>query len=130
VTVAQKLELRFPYLRGEKNDQRMAHDFLERLIGDGSKCLQKKDGDKWICDTGRLALLEKADGLLLSWGNRGSHSFDLVRPEATKLIDSCEQALEALKCSGCGKPLWFADAAGAEWVQCQCGELRWRYGKG
>lgn len=127
---AQKLQLRFPYLRGEKNDQRMAHEFLERLLGDGKKCLEKKDGDKWVCDTGRFDLLDKADRLLVSWGNRGSHSFDVEQSEAAKLIEACERALGALRCGKCGKPMWFADAGGAEWVQCQCGELRWRYGKG
>jgi energy-coupling factor transporter ATP-binding protein EcfA2 len=127
---AQRLQLRFPFLRGEKNDQRMAHDFLERLIGDGKKCLERKDDDKWVCDTVRLGLLDKADRLLVSWGNRGSHTFDLVTAEAGKLIEACEQALGGLKCGKCSKPVWFADAGGAEWVQCQCGELRWRYGKG
>jgi hypothetical protein len=52
-----------------------------------------------------------------------------VRPEAEKLIEACEKAREMFACSECGKPLWFAEASGAEWVQCQCGDLRWRYGK-
>ena len=83
-----------------------------------------------MCHTDALGLLDEADRLLVSWGNKGSHSFDVVRAEATKLIDACERALEAFKCEGCSKPLWFAEAGNAEWVQCQCGELRWRYGKG
>jgi hypothetical protein len=54
----------------------------------------------------------------------------VVRPEAAKLIETSEKALDVFQCGGCKQPLWMADAANKEWVQCQCGELRWRYGKG
>lgn len=81
-------------------------------------------------DADRLDALSWADRLLVSWANRASHTFDIVRPEASRLIDACEKAVESFKCSSCGKGVWFADAAASEWVQCQCGELRWRYGKG
>ena len=50
--------------------------------------------------------------------------------DTRKLIDACETALGVFECDGCKEPLWMADAANKEWVQCQCGELRWRYGKG
>lgn len=46
------------------------------------------------------------------------------------MIEACEKALDVFQCGGCKQPLWMADAANKEWVQCQCGELRWRYGKG
>ena len=127
---AERLQLRLPYMRGDRNDKRTSHDFLERLIADGKRCCQKKVGQEFVCHTNALDLLEAADRLLVSWANRASHSFDLVRPEAIKLIDTCEQALEALRCEGCTKPIWFAEAGNAEWVQCQCGSLRWRYGRG
>jgi hypothetical protein len=55
---------------------------------------------------------------------------DVERPEAAKLIEVSERALDVFRCDGCNQPLWMADAANKEWVQCQCGELRWRYGKG
>ena len=127
---AERLQMRLLYMRGDKNDKRMAHDFLKRLVADGKECFQKKTGQVFVCHTDALDLLDKADRLLVSWGNRGTHTFDVVQAEATKLINACEQALEAFKCKGCSKPLWFADAGNREWVQCQCGELRWRYGKG
>ena len=73
---------------------------------------------------------ELADRLLISWANRASHTFDLVRSEAVELIDACEKAHDCFRCSSCGRWVWFADAEGSEWVQCQCGQLRWRYGKG
>lgn len=128
--IAERLKIRLPFLRADKNDKRMAHDFLERLVTDGKKCFQKKVGDDYVAHSEAITPLDKADRLLLSWANRGSHTFDVVRSEATKLIDACEGALECFRCSSCGRSIWFADAEGSEWVQCQCGEIRWRYGKG
>jgi transcription initiation factor IIE alpha subunit len=128
--VAERLQIRFPYLRGEKNDKRLAHDFLSRLIASGKKCFQKKASQDYVLDADAIDAMEAADRLIVSWGNRASHSHDLVCPEATKLIDACEAALDAFKCSACGKNVWYADVQNAKLVQCQCGELRWRYGKG
>jgi hypothetical protein len=128
--VAERLQIRLPYLRGERNDHRMWSEFLERLIADGKKCLQKQTGAEFACDTARLQALDEAKRLLVSWGNRGSHSLDVVRAEAAKLIEACEKGLDAFQCGGCKQPLWMADAGNKEWVQCQCGQLRWRYGKG
>jgi hypothetical protein len=128
-TIAERLQVRLPYLRGDKNDRRVAHDFLSQMIADGKRCFQRAVGPTLESATGELVLLNEVDRLLLSWGNRASHSHDLVRPEAVKLIAACEKALEAFKCSSCGKPVWFSDAVGPEWMQCGCGQLRWRYGK-
>ena len=128
--IAERLQIRLPYLRLDKNDRRTAHEFLERLLADGKKCLQRGTGNSSAIHLVAIEALKDADELLVSWGNRGSHTFDIVRPEAAKLIDACEKALESLKCPSCNKAVWFADAAGTEWVQCQCGEIRWRYGKG
>jgi hypothetical protein len=75
-------------------------------------------------------ILDAARRLLVSWGNRASHSPDVERPEATKLIEACEKASDVFQCITCNQPLWMANAENKEWVQCQCGELRWRYGKG
>ena len=105
-------------------------EFLDRLMADGKKCLQKKTGTDFACYTGGLQALDDAKRLLVSWGNRSSHSPDVVRPEAAKLIKACEKALDVFQCGACKQPLWMADAGNKEWVQCQCGELRWRYGKG
>jgi len=128
--IAERLQINVPYLRAEKNDQRMAHDFLERFVGNGKKCFQKRVKDDYEVYLDAIEAFDQAARLIVSWANRASHTFDIVQPEATKLIDTCEKALEFFKCSSCGKSVWLADAKGSEWVQCQCGEIRWRYGKG
>jgi predicted RNA-binding Zn-ribbon protein involved in translation (DUF1610 family) len=127
---ADRLQIRMPYLRGEQNDKRMAHDFLERFIADGKTCFEKKGAKDYEIHNEAIESFKRADQLILSWANRASHSFDLVRSEATKLIDACEQALGFFKCPSCGKGIAFADAEAKEWTQCQCGSVRWRYGKG
>lgn len=128
--IAERLQIRLPYLRADKNDRRTAHDLLERFVADGKKCFQKRAGKDYVVHTDAIDAFDKADRLLVSWANRAAHSFDVVRPEANKLTDACEKALEFFKCSSCGNGVWFADAGGSEWVQCHCGEIRWRYGKG
>jgi hypothetical protein len=127
--IAEKMQMRLPYLRFEKNDRRVAHDFLERLVADGGKCFQKRTGNSAfeIYEEG-IEALKNADNLLVSWANRGSHSFNVVPHEASKLIDACEHALASLKCASCGKWVCFTKAEGAKWVQCQCGGIRWRFG--
>lgn len=129
--VAEKLKMRMLFLRFERNDRRNAHEFLEHLIAEAKKCFQRRrDGKEYVFNAEAVEALKTADLLLISWGNHASHSFDVVRAEAAKLVDACETACESLRCTSCGKPTWFAEAAGAEWVQCQCGNIRWRYGKG
>jgi hypothetical protein len=51
--------------------------------------------------TSGIALIA-ADKLLVSWGNRASHTFDLTAGEATQLIDVCEAALAAFDAMGVG----------------------------
>lgn len=127
--IAERLKISLPYLRADKNDKRMAHEFLARLVADGKKCLEKKTANGYMTHSDAIDALDEADRLLVSWANRASHTFDLVPSEAKKLIDACENAIESLKCSSCGKGVWFADAAGSELLQCQCADIRWRYGK-
>ena len=128
--IAERLHVRMPYLRADRNDKRMAHDFLERFIADGKRCFQVIAGTGYAGHTTAIAAWEEADRLLVSWANRASHTFDLVRAEATKLIDACEKSLEFFKCVSCNQGVWFSDAASSESVQCRCGQIRWRYGKG
>jgi hypothetical protein len=127
--IAERLRVRLPYLRADKNDRRTAHEFLERIVADGKHCFQRRSGTDYVTYTDAIGALDNADKLLISWANRGSHSFDLVQPEASKLIDACEKALDLFRCTSCSKNVWFADVETSESVQCQCGQMRWRYGK-
>ena len=127
--IAEKLQIRLPYLRSDKNDRRMAHEFLTRLVADGKKCFQKKIGNDYVVNTDAIDACAKADKLLTSWGNRATHSFDLIRPEATMLIDVCEIAIACFKCDSCDRSVTRLEDSQSELVQCECGKIRWRYGK-
>ena len=130
--IAERLQVRLTYMRSDKNDKRMAHEFLSRLIADGKKCFQKKGpGNQYVAHSEAIEALAEADQLLTSWGNRASHDFDIVRPEAIKLIDACEKAIAFFKCESCEPPrnVWRLEDGQSELVQCSCGELRWRYGR-
>ena len=129
--IAEHLGTRLPYLRSEKNDRRMAHEFLTRLVADGKKCFRKRSGDQYVVHMDAIDACAQANQLLMSWGNRASHSFDLVRPEAIKLIDACEEAITYFKCYSCDPPcdIWRLDDKQSEYVQCRCGEIRWQYGR-
>lgn len=125
---AEKLRVVMPYLRGDRNDKRMAHDFLSTLISNAADHFKIKDGKDVKPYTEAIEAMRIADGLLLSWGNRGSHTFDLEKQEAKKLIDACELVMERFRCGECGRFVWYADAAASKVLQCHCGRLRWRYG--
>lgn len=126
---AERLKLRMPYLHREKNDHRMAHDFLHRLISDGERCFKIRITNNHDPYMEAIDAFREADKLLIAWGNKASHSFDVVKNEAIKLIDVCEKALSFLKCDHCKKQVHKLDDRNAEFVQCECGKLRWRYGK-
>ena len=128
--IAERLQIRLPYLRSDKNDWRMAHEFLSRLTADGKRCFQKKSASGYVENSDALDALAKADRLLGSWGNRASHSFDIVQSEASKLIDVCESALACFWCDSCDPPcrVWRLEDRKTENLQCRCGAVRWKYG--
>ena len=127
--IAERLQIRLPYLRSYRNDARGAYDFLTRLVADGKKCFEKKSGGKYVINMDAIDAWSEAVRLLISWGNRGSHTFDVVPSEATKLIDACEIALAKFKCDFCTRNVWTLHNGQSEWVQCECGEIRWQIGK-
>jgi len=126
---AEGMKVRLPYLHRERNDHRMAHDFLSQLISDGVKCFKKMENGKPAPFTEAVETFREADRLVLSWGNKASHSFDIVATEAAKLITACEKMLQVLTCPSCGKAVHRLEDKGAELVQCQCGHLKWLYSK-
>ena len=126
--IGEHLQIRLPYLRFDKNDRRMAHEFLERLAADGARCFQRKTAEgNYEIYTDAIEALKSADKLLIAWANRGTHSFDLVRSEAAKLIEACEKALDCFKCVSCRKAVWAARTDSPKCHQCQCGGLRWKH---
>ena len=126
---ADRLKLKMPYLYRERNDHRVAHDFISRLVGDGRKCLQIQRPTGYECYEEALEAFREADRLLVTWGNKSSHSFDVVRAEAEALISVCESALSYLQCPNCGKAIYRLEDGQSELVQCSCGHVRWAYGK-
>lgn len=127
--VAEKLKLKLPYLRGEKNDHRTCFDFFKRLTSDGAQCLQRKDGTQYAPHTEALEAFEEAAAVLVSWANRGSHTDDVAKAEAVKVIDACEKALAVFTCGSCKKSLWRLEDTTSKLIRCDCGEIRWLYGK-
>ncbi len=123
--IAERLKLRgLIYLRGDKNDRRTAFEFLERIIAEGKTEFKTKTDDGYASFNHALELFAECKKLLQTWGNKSSHSFDVVRPEAEKLIDRCEEALRYFVCPSCKKGVWAADVGG-KYRQCVCGNLRW-----
>ena len=121
--IAEKLELMMPYRRGDRNDVRQAHQFLEQILSEGKTKLKRSNGGQHVADSVGLACLKTVDELLLSWGNRGSHTTDIVNAEAERLLTACETALKVFDCVDCQKKVWYAQSGSAR--QCQCGHLRW-----
>jgi energy-coupling factor transporter ATP-binding protein EcfA2 len=127
--LAERLQLHLPFVRGEKNEMRMSHTLLEYLVPAAKKCLQVKTDKQHVGHKDAILSLEDAAKRLAAWGNRASHTYDVVRPEAESLIASCESALAAFRCADCEKPVWRAEVKASDFLQCECGALRWRYGK-
>lgn len=127
--LAERLRSRMPYLHGYKNDHRTGHDFIARLIADAPSCFKKMGEKAHEPYAEGVEALKAAEKLLVSWGNKASHTFDVVKKEAEKLITTCEEALGFFFCGDCKKSVYRLDDTSGEFVQCQCGKLRWRYGK-
>jgi len=127
---AERLKVRMPYLAANRNDHRTGHDFLFRIIADGAVCFRRKGaGGGYEAYADAITTFRATDKLLVTWGNKASHGFDVVRPEAEKLIAECEATLEVFICPNCRKPVYKLVDASAELLQCECGHLQWRYGK-
>lgn len=125
---AYRAKVRLPYLQSYRNDRRMAHEFLECFIADIPKALVIKKGSDYHPYTDAVAKLTVADKLLVAWGNKASHTFDVALAEASQLIDACEEALEVFVCPSCRSSVFkFDDSSGVS--QCSCSQIRWKYGK-
>jgi hypothetical protein len=126
--IAERLHVPMAFLRGDSNEHRTAHDFLEKIVSLGEKKLTRKNGEEWKPFTEAAEVWKACDKLLVSWGNRASHGGTLTRAEAERLIETAEQALRVFKCLECRDAVWASPQPGRERVQCSCGILRWKHG--
>lgn len=124
----EKLHVEVAFLRGDANDHRTAHDFLEKIVSLGGKKFKKKNGSEWKPFSEPVVVWTDCLQLLASWGNRASHGGTLTRAEAERLISVAEQALGLFKCPECKDWVWASEQAGRDRVQCSCGTLRWKHG--
>jgi hypothetical protein len=126
--IAERLQVRVPFSRGEKNDRRTCMEFFERIIYEAKVKLYKQEGGKLVTFSDPLNDWHTAHALLITWANRASHGGSLLSSEANQLIQSCEKALGYFRCIHCGDPVWFTEQTGKDRLQCSCGELVWKIG--
>lgn len=124
---AEKLKVRVVYARGDSNDHRTCIEFLERINSMADKALKIKIDDEYEPYDEALKIWEEAKKLLVSWGNRSSHTGSLIKNEAEELIQVCENALLQFRCNECKDPIWIADQSSRNRLQCSCGKVQWRY---
>lgn len=127
--LAEKLAVPMPYMRSDRNDHRVAHDFLLRLKAETPKRLRVREDGQYVPIQNSGELLGQAATLLETWGNKGTHTHDVVPSEASKLIEACEAALGLYTCKNvkCGEDVWRNTASNGSHVQCSCGAIRWKY---
>jgi energy-coupling factor transporter ATP-binding protein EcfA2 len=121
---AEQLELRVPYLRGDRNDHRTGYELLTELASTAKKCLRTRSADD-KAPSDAIAIWKDAAARLVTTGNLAAHGGAVSRGDAQSLIESCERAIAALRCTACGEAVWFANEAGKR-RQCRCGEMVWK----
>lgn len=125
---AENLLLELPFRRGTRNDRRTAVEFLDRLIGDGPSVYKIKKDEKWVPFNDPIEAWREVRGLLVAYGDPGSHGGEVTFEEAEKTIIACEKAWNYFRCEDCNDYVWIADQKSRERKQCSCGKLRWKYG--
>lgn len=126
--MAEKLRIKMPYLRGDKNDFRTCVSFLNSIISESPSRLKKKEGTAWNQYDEPIQHWKRANELLIAFADRSSHGGSLVPGELDDLIQACEVATSKFKCPDCGQYFWIADQANKEVLQCNCGNMHWKYG--
>ena len=124
--IAERLQVRVLYLRGDRNDHRTCMEFFERIISEARDKLRRQEGGELVKFTDPFEDWQSAHDLLVTWANRASHGGSLLPNEADHLIQVCEKALAHFRCTHCGDPVWFAQQTGKHRLQCSCGELVWK----
>ena len=124
--IAERLQVRVPFARGDQNDRRTCMELFERILSEAKDKLRKRERETLTKFTDPLDDWKEARALLVSWANRASHGGSLNSSEADYLIQTCEKALFHFRCTHCGEPIWFAEQTGKNRLQCSCGMLVWK----
>jgi len=125
--LAESLKINLPYLHRERNDHRMAHEFLEKIASLSNSFQIKRDGTNYESFTEALDDIKTADKLVVSWANKSSHEFNIVDKEASALIEACEKAVARFTCTNCYKEVNNLINEKSSFKQCSCGYIRWKY---
>jgi hypothetical protein len=121
---AMNLKLELPFQFGPKNEERMSHDFLMKLISDGKRKLKKKNvAGGWDPHSVAITSWEEADRLLMAWANPPSHGEGIAPAEVKHLVDCCETALNYFECPDCKTKIW--QVQDGEKKLCRCGNIKW-----
>jgi hypothetical protein len=123
---AERLQIRLPYARGDRNDRRTCIEFLEHFISEAKDKLRKKEGDDWVKFQDPIDVWKEVHSLLITWANPASHTGSMTPNEVEYLIHSCERALQFFNCDSCSEPVWFAEQTRKNRLQCSCGEMIWK----
>lgn len=124
--ISERLRIAMPFVRGPRNELRLADDMLGRLAAAASTASRRRaDGGNHLpC----LQLTEAATQLrqlLRPFANPPSHGKVATAAEAGRIISYGEAFLSTLKCASCGHAVHRAEVQGKH-LECQCGTLRWR----
>lgn len=124
--IAERLQVRVPFARGDQNDRRTCMEFFERILSEAKTRLRIQDEETLTNFTDPINDWREAQTLLVSWANRASHGGSLYSSEAEYLIQTCEKSLSHFRCEDCGEPIWFAEQTRKSRLQCSCGKLVWK----
>lgn len=124
--LGESLEIELPFLKGEKNDTRTGHEFLEKIISLNSFYIKQADGS-YITFKDAIEDIKQADGKIISWGNRASHTFDVEKNEASSLINESEKAISRFSCDSCKNSIDSLNDKKGRFCQCSCGNIKWKY---
>ena len=126
--LAERLQLRLPYVRGPANDKRHAHDVMQRLAAEAVKNFRRMSPNQTYEASSDLKLAaDQVVSCLGAWSNGPAHGGYGTKGEAVKLIEAGESVLAILNCLKCETMVTVvSDRMKA--TQCKCGGIQWRFG--
>ncbi len=126
--IAERLQLRLPYVRGPANDKRHAHEVMLRMAAESEKNFRRLAPDRTYRTSPDLgAAAKQVVSCLAAWSNVPAHGGYGTKGEAVKLIEAGENLLKVLQCLGCDSMVTVISDR-TKGTQCKCGNLQWRFG--